>query len=652
MSRRLRQRTRTWSCALLSLGLLPCLSCRDKGSPNPAGTSVSSSAVPPQPSAGQSAQPVASSLPSPPFAAPERAPWSFERGLSSTYKVKLTSQATLEGSPITQFVLDSDLELLAVDASPTRLLLRGSFRAPRLTTSLPGKAAEFAAIEPGLGKPFLFELLPGNVLGEVWVQPNLSVLVAGIQKTLAAYLQGGDRGEPSFVADERDTTGSYQARYSRAQAPGSFEKQKLRYLSVATADRIDSSASGLPKVDVSRFELQFEPNGRLLSVNGSEHLTSGGMVGAVESKSTLELSRRSATVLSNVPDFHALLAGLKSFASVVLAKQDTRETDALRLSGRSLDQVLSALRAQGPEPTTDDAKQAYSRERTDLFGALQALIRTKAPTVARLSALIKSGGPLAPVLLDALSASGSSQAQHAIVELLRNGKLDAQQQKMAAISLSRSQHPTEDTTAALVGMLEDPSSRTQAMYGLGTCIRRLRVDGETAHARRLLDIVLARLSRATSTLPRVTALRALANSGDEEAYPAIEPLLASADEQVRAAAVESLQLVNLAPADAALARALGSDPAKEVRLAATRALLVHKTTPVLALLEAASRAALQDDDAHVRLGAVRVLGAWLPAHDELREPLQKVVQSEAEKEIRSLAEAALAARESSLAAVR
>jgi HEAT repeat protein len=544
------------------------------------------------------------------------------------------------------------LELFALDASPARVLVQGAFRAPRLTTSLPGKAAEFKAIEPGLSKPFLFELLPGNVLGEIWVQPNLSVLVAGIQKTVVAYLQGGDRGESVFLADEQDTTGTYQALYSRADASGSFDKQKLRYLSAVGGLVQPSAASAVPKVDVSKIKLQFEPTGRLLSVSGSEQVTAGGMVGSVESKSAIELTRSSSAVLTDVPDYHPLLAALQNFSKVIIAKQDSSETDALRLAGRTLDQVLVALRAQGPEPKDETEKEAYSRRQADLFGALQALVRTKKGTIARLTTLIASGDPMSPVLIDALSGSGSADAQHSIVRLLDKGKLTAVQQRMVAISLSRSQHPTQETTSTLVRLLEDPNLRTQATYGLGTCIRRLRADGEVAHARRLLDVVLSRLRSASSTLERVTALRALANSGDEEAYPTVEPLLASTDEQVRAAAVESLQLVNLVPAEQALARALSSDPSKEVRLAATRALLARKTAPAPALLDAASSAALKDDNPHVRMAAVRVLGTWLPTNRQLNLVLAKVADSDGEKEIRQLAESALKSQPPSPAAVR
>ena len=537
-------------------------------------------------------------------------------------------------------MLAGSLELLALDVSPARVLVQGSFKTPSLTTALPGKASEFKALEPGLTKTFLFELLPGNVLGEVWVQPTASLLVAGIQKTVAAYLQGGDRGEALFLAEEQDTTGSYQARYARATEPGSFDKQKLRYLSAIATGRVEPSAtSGLPKVDVSKYRLQFEPNGRLLSVNGKEQLTIGGMMGAVESKSSLDLVRSSLAVLPNVPDYHPLLVGLKRFASLVLAKQDSNETDRLRLAGRSLDQILSALRAQGAQPTDEAGKQAYTRQRADLFGALETLIRQQKATIAQLTALIAAADPLAPVLLDALSASGSSDAQRALVVLLGKGKLDARQQKMVAISLSRAQHPTTDTTATLIRLLEEPNSRIQAMYGLGTCIRRLRADGKTAHARRLLDLLLGRLRRADSALPRVTALRALANAGDVDAYPAIESFLSSPDEEVRAAAVESLQLVNLSQADSALDRALTSDPSREVRLAATRALLVH--TPVPVLLDAVGRAALHDDNAHVRMGAVRVLSAWLSAHPALAAVLTKVAEAEPEAEIRQLAETSL-----------
>ncbi|MEO8904658.1 MAG: HEAT repeat domain-containing protein [Polyangiaceae bacterium] len=594
-----------------------------------------------------SAPAVASAEKALPMPSAEKALPSFERGLHASYTVKLTSEASLEASPLTQFMLSGSLELIALDA-PARVLVQGSVRSPSLTTTLPGKAAEFKALEYGLTEPFLFELLPGNVLGEVWVQPNASVLVAGIQKTLAGYLQGGDRGEPVFLVEERDTTGAYEARYARAKAAGTLDKQKLRYLNVTTPGSDRTDTANLPKIELSELSLRFESTGRLASVKGNEQVLIGGMMGAIESKSSLELLRTSAVMLAHVPDYQALLTGLKPFASVAIARQDLSETDALRVSGRSLDQVLSALRAQGPEPTDASEKQAYGRVRADLFGALQGLIRTQPSTIGRFTPLITKADPLAPVLLDALSASGSADAQRALVVLIEQRKLDASAQKMVAISLSRSQHPTPNTTAALIRLLDDPTAGTQAMYGLGTCIRRLRADGETAHARRLLDVVLTRLKAADSTLPRVTALRALANAADEEAFPAVQSLLSSQDEEVRAAATESLQLVNLAQAETALAHAL-SDPSQGVRLAATRALQVHR--PASPLLDAVSNTALRDDNAHVRMGAVRLLATWLAAHPELADVLTKVAESDVQPDLRQLAETTLAAHRPTAAVV-
>jgi hypothetical protein len=617
--------------SIARISLIVCLlsgtGCRGEAADAPPSASSATTAA----ARSMSASP---SLPEPP---PERARSSFERGLRASYTVQLESEATMQGSPLTQFSLNGALELWAIDVSAERIVLRGKLLSPKLTTALPGKAEEFRSLEPALMEAFAFELLPGNVLGQVWVPPARSGLVAGIQKVLASAVQGGDRGEPAFVVVEQDTVGAYRAHYQRDSARGSFEKRKLAYGRSAPA--LGGPASQLPQIEESRGRIRFDENARLVSSSATERIVAVGMTGSVVSRSSVSLERTAVSVVAERPDPAALLAALRPFDELTLPSKAPERTDAARIAGRSLPQVLASLRAQGEPPTDPAAQEAFANQRADLFGALQGLIREQPSVAAQLSALVASDDALSPVLLDALSASGAPTAQRAMLALLPNKHLAAKPRRMLIISLSRAQKPTRETTDALVRLLSDSSSRTQAMYGLGTCIRRLRSDGEARRARQLLDVVLAKLDQADSTVARVTALRALANAGDELAFPKVEPLLGSEDEEVRAAAVESLQLVNLPQAVTALADALTKDPSREVRLAATRAMFAHEPSAPLVL--ATRTVAQKDQNAHVRLSAVRALGAWLTARPELRDVLTGIAETDSEQQIRDVAQSAL-----------
>jgi HEAT repeat protein len=155
----------------------------------------------------------------------------------------------------------------------------------------------------------------------------------------------------------------------------------------------------------------------------------------------------------------------------------------------------------------------------------------------------------------------------------------------------------------------------------------------------VLEVILARVRGATSSLEKVTALRAVANCGDDEAYPAVAPFIDVSEEEIRAAAVESLQLMRRPEADIRLAGILLHDDSPEVRLAATRAALLHPASPVLQ--PAVASAVRQDRDPYVRLGALRVLASWLPTNPSVAGVVEQVAQQDREEAIRKQARAAL-----------
>jgi hypothetical protein len=357
-------------------------------------------------------------------------------------------------------------------------------------------------------------------------------------------------------------------------------------------------------------------------------------------RSTLEQAKPAALAeLAKLVERSAHVTAARPWKTKVLLGAN----DEARIRGRTLEEVLAAYEKLGPKPPTDDAaKDARTRSQTDLFGALEALIRSRPGTLERAVPLVKKGGPAAGPLIDALGSSGDPRAQKALYDLIKTGKLDPTLRKLAAISLSRAQHPTEATITALVELLEDRPLRIQAMYGLGTCIRRLREEGEEKRAKRALDVVLGSLATAGDTIAKITALRAVANSGHEAALPAVTPYLQSEEEELRAAAVESLQIMELPQIDGVLARSLGSDRSSLVRLAAVRAFLPRKHSQELET--AAGAAALADTDGHVRLGALRALGGWLAVRPAIRETIARAAAAEKQESIRKEAASLLTAR--------
>ncbi|HYO93626.1 MAG TPA: HEAT repeat domain-containing protein [Polyangiaceae bacterium] len=575
----------------------------------------------------------------------------WKLGDERRYTVRLESEARVDDSPLTEFVLNAELTLVAVEADRERVVLHAAFAKQKLETTLRGKASEFLPLERELSSPFLFELGKGGAWTATSFSDTPSSLVVGLRYSVAAALQAHSGTAESFTAVERDATGRYEARYERTDAPSTFKKTKLRYLALhakAPAALTQSRADAfLPQIEQSSSTLKLAAPGVVESLESNESVRTGnGQMLPVESKTALALRPISATSVAP-PKLAAYRAPFERAARYTperpwVPRVDPAQNDEAKIGARSLEGLLAELRSIGPvgPDATTDQKRANEQARGELYTALEAMVRSRAGTVPRLVALVRADDPLKTIALDALGSSGSADAQSALLKLIRERKLEPSAEKLATISLTRAVRPTADTLAGMVELLDVPRLKTQATYGLGTAVRRLREAGEEQRARAVLDIVLARLQKATSAIGQITALRAIANSGHEAAYPLVEPLLAASDDEVRAAAVESLQIMQLPAADRQLGRSLTSDSNQSVRLAAARAIRLRAMTPELE--SAALTTGRSDADPHVRLAAIRILASWAPDHPKLRTQLRELAAGEKEEAIRRELEVALA----------
>ena len=324
--------------------------------------------------------------------------------------------------------------------------------------------------------------------------------------------------------------------------------------------------------------------------------------------------------------------------------RDSPAVDDAHIAGRSLAQVLTGLRRFGDAALPSDraGRTKVQKEETDLYAALEGLIRRRPGTVKELVALINKGDKADIAMIDALGSSGLPQAHRALVGILKARKVDAVRLKVAAIALSRTQRPSRDSVEGLQALLDVPGLRIQALYGIGTAVRQLRAAGDAAQADRLLPIILDRLRDSRGPVETVTALRAIANSGHEKAFSAVEPLFASDNSDIRSSAMEALQLMNHPRVDAVLAEHIAGDQYIDTRLAALRA--AHLRSPSPALEQAAIKAAQRDEVPGVRLGAVRALEGWMPARPSLLPVLQAIADNEKHDGVRAQARNAVLSR--------
>jgi len=178
-----------------------------------------------------------------------------------------------------------------------------------------------------------------------------------------------------------------------------------------------------------------------------------------------------------------------------------------------------------------------------------------------------------------------------------------------------------------------------ALLGLGTFSRRFRDDGQADQASAIGAVLVNRLKNATKATDRLTALRAITNSGYALALLDVLAFLSSDDEDVRVAAVRALQSMRDPKVDDLLADRMQSDASTAVRMSALTAAKVREPSDILS--RAAENAATTAADPHVRFRAVELLASWLPRRPAVRSVLEQIARDESEPRIRDAAQTAL-----------
>ena len=547
---------------------------------------------------------------------------------------------------LTQFELSGTLQVTILETSPAGQLFSAGGLDKKLTSPRAELDQGFQAASSELGKPFFLLLAPDGSIPATYFTEDASGLALGILQSVAASLQA-PRTVPKdkLVRREHDATGADEVEYTPTSELRRALRKKLRYLDAPSGATVAARLPVTPHAVVAASSGEvWLGSGTLPERSDSEELirTSAGTSEPIEvaTKLSLRQLRVERATDREVSQALELLKQAHEPANTSSLQDSSPAMDRARIAGRSLTQVLAAIRAHElvPRPEGKDAQAEYDRVGRDAYSALEALIRMQPETAGVLAAHIRRKDSLSTLLIDALGSAGAAQGHETLGALLQEGVLDATGARVATIALSRTPWPTAASIAVLQKLLADPKQGTQALLGLGTTVRRLGEQGDDARAGQLLALVIERLNSATDDATRVTALRAIANSANARAFDKVVPFFSNERPEIRVAAVEAVRLMQHPEVDARLASAM-QDPRVEVRLAAVEA--PRRRTPTDELLTGVRAAAQSDRDAHVRLAAVKTLVEWLPAKPELRGPLAQIAKADAVEDVKQAARANL-----------
>src|SRR5262249_41297648 len=153
----------------------------------------------------------------------------------------------------------------------------------------------------------------------------------------------------------------------------------------------------VPKIVESRWSIRLTDTGLIDSLQADERLASGNNQ-MLPIDSSTHLSLRTVTADRLEPGLLPPWGELRAKAHRAelgrprRTAAESKQLDEARIAGRTLAQILAGLReldGQAP-PSSEPEKNSLAKRRADLFAAMEALVRTRAGTVAQLVAMIRA----------------------------------------------------------------------------------------------------------------------------------------------------------------------------------------------------------------------------------------------------------------------
>lgn len=597
----------------------------------------------------------------PALAASEHDGW--QMGEQYAYRLHLVSRAGVDSTQAAfEFDLTGRLEVLPLEVEGAReiVLVRivdARFAGPESDDV----RARFDVVVTELGR--WSELTyDSGIATEARLPQDASVMSVGILRNLAAAFQFSPQpvaAKATWKAHEHDATGRYVAEYARGSAPGEFAKKKLHYEALILDEKLEAQIfpikGAMPRFEMSKGEIHRErgiPSRIHLEEELATVLTS---TTPLKSRTSLDLeivSREPAAAFERTSLDHATTL-LKAEAPYIHAS-GRFDLDDAKIGGLSFDQIVSALETSAEQSKgiklaetlndeavdTEDvaAGKAWMGRRNRFFTALAATFRKQPETIGRALAIVRSSSPASEALVSALGAAGTEDAQKGLLSLMADTKRSDKERKAAGFALVRTRVPTVFAARELERLLSDPYWKEYATYGLGTYARRLGEMGNTAELERIGKLLVQQLREAKGRPARLDALAGISNSGYPGALPAVRPFLRDGDPVIRSAAVIAIRLMKHSEVDALIIERLGNDTAAEVRVAAVQA--ARNREPSGTLGEALSQRALADENARVRMQALKLAIQWRDDLPGLSAALAQVAQREQDSTIRRLAGAA------------
>ena len=520
------------------------------------------------------------------------------------------------------------------------------------------RATDAARVEADLARGFVVQMAPSGTIASLRMDASAPSLSRAFARSLAAWTQVtlAANDASTWQAREVDTNGPYAAAYAVVPRPSTFAdvlaiRKTKRQLGPREGER---AATGIALLraetgSTAVVEIDFDvARGELAEIAGDESTdaTLGGLRLA-HTKTTFDAERTADRTL-DATALAALMievAPLLDAAPMALDAHDADASDSAKaeasrhwLAGATLPEIARGL--------DDEANAPREGRKFDLFLKLEAyafLHPNECEAIARLMRT-RPRGTAPETIVAALAATGSKEAQAALVDVVTARGASAEAQLRIVPSLGMLASPRQETEDA-VRALRDTSPRADvaatAALALGIMARSIALTSP-ARATRIVDDALARLARdeGDESAQRFD-LSVLGNTGSVRIVDDVVRLSRSSSPVLRAQAAFALRFVAAEAAESRLLEVLASDDDAQVRARAAAALAYREWTAASGRVQRAR--AVDEPDAAVRADLVRTLYAMRASDPDAMALVKERSERDPDPTVRAVASALIAA---------
>lgn len=447
-----------------------------------------------------------------------------------------------------------------------------------------------------------------------------------------------------FIARYQVVPDSSDASTGNSQtALKTYRKTKMRYLppdskkkpgELQVSQTIKPQGSLMARFDVRR--------GQLISLGGSESqsvIIAGRTIAQNGTSVRIDYLNKVVIGLGELTALRGSSAAREKIAIAVplsaAESEEAGETSIHRaeLGGATAESLLADL-------AQIEASAEERKDKTALYLKFKALVYLRPESCTRIGEILAAAEADSATLLTlsgALSAVGHTQAQQALVAVIRARPTDWRILSTLIPALGSVGAPTKESEAVLRGLAFNSANTdiaSTARLALGVMARKL-ADRSPDRAAKIVSRIIKNFEGASAEKTAREMLLVLGNTGSTLALPTVARFVAHRDSSLRAAAVSALRWIDASRADALLIKALSSDSDAAVRLEAAVALGFRPVN--VAGFNAQKRVFARDTEVKVRSEILRNLWKVRADYPEVRQLVKQSAAQDTAKEIRELA---------------